>query len=321
MNIWWVNHKNSYISAIKNKQLWSPKTKKDGKSHETYKNMGEVKEGDIIISYIGDYKINAIGIAQSSPITSKKPEVFEFESDNIEDGWLLNVTFEELLDHIDIYPFKEDLKKFKRKHFPFDKNGNSQQGGYLHKVDGDFLEFVEDKIFNKKLDNTFIENIQEWSKERLLNNLESLDKELNLLNEKVDEIYEKSVTVLQRLKQEKFKKNIKQVENKCRVTGLENIEFLIASHIKPWSKCIKEEKIDKYNGLLLSPHIDYLFDRGYISFSDCGDILISRKNLDVVKSTLKSWNVNLDFVKKNKKEFTPEQKSYLKYHRDNVFLK
>jgi hypothetical protein len=42
---------------------------------------------------------------------------------------------------------------------------------------------------------------------------------------------------------------------------------LKASHIKPWRDATDAERLDGSNGLLLSPHIDHLFDEGYITFS------------------------------------------------------
>lgn len=42
---------------------------------------------------------------------------------------------------------------------------------------------------------------------------------------------------------------------------------LIASDIKPWSKCeIPEERLGAANGLLLTPNLDRSFDRGRVSF-------------------------------------------------------
>lgn len=49
----------------------------------------------------------------------------------------------------------------------------------------------------------------------------------------------------------------------------------MASHIKPWRKSNNYQRLDVYNGLLLIPNIDKLFDRGYISFSKSGKIIFS----------------------------------------------
>lgn len=115
--------------------------------------------------------------------------------------------------------------------------------------------------------------------------------------------------------QGEFKTNVNDVEKKgCRITGLTIDRHLRASHIKPWSVCDNTERLDGNNGLLLSPHVDHLFDQGYISFKDNGDILIC-DCLD--RSVLQSWGI----TKSNAGAFNNRQKNYLKYHRKYVFGK
>lgn len=48
---------------------------------------------------------------------------------------------------------------------------------------------------------------------------------------------------------------------KCMVTGIHCPELLVASHIKPWRDCSKDEKTDARNVLCLSPFYDALFDK------------------------------------------------------------
>lgn len=59
------------------------------------------------------------------------------------------------------------------------------------------------------------------------------------------------------------------------MTGINLTDILIASHIKPWKVCNNPERLDKFNGLLLSPTYDKLFDSGYILFQDNGEVIIS----------------------------------------------
>lgn len=61
----------------------------------------------------------------------------------------------------------------------------------------------------------------------------------------------------------------------CWVSGLATKNLLIASHIVPWSKVTKDQKTDPDNGLLLSVTWDALFDKGFISFDDYGQLLKS----------------------------------------------
>lgn len=93
---------------------------------------------------------------------------------------------------------------------------------------------------------------------------------------------------------------------------------MIASHIKPWRLCEdSNERLDGANGLLLTPHVDRLFDRGLISFEDDGDVLLSRKleHIDLDRLGLSGACANGCGV------FHPKQSTYLAYHRTNVFLR
>lgn len=74
-----------------------------------------------------------------------------------------------------------------------------------------------------------------------------------------------------------FKTNVRLVEHSCRLTGVDNIKHLRASHIKPWKNSSDSEKVDGNNGLLLSPHVDHLFDRGFITFKNNGELIISKQ--------------------------------------------
>ena len=50
---------------------------------------------------------------------------------------------------------------------------------------------------------------------------------------------------------------------KCCVSGLSMEPLLRASHIKPWAVCdLDRERLDVFNGLLLIPNLDALFDAG-----------------------------------------------------------
>lgn len=64
----------------------------------------------------------------------------------------------------------------------------------------------------------------------------------------------------------------------CAVTGIAIPELLRASHAKPWAKCdTDQERLNVFNGLLLCAHLDALFDRGLLSFSDSGAGILSAK--------------------------------------------
>ena len=119
-----------------------------------------------------------------------------------------------------------------------------------------------------------------------------------------------------RSKQSLFKRRLLTIEKQCRMTGIADLRFLRASHIKPWSQCADgNERVDGNNGLLLSPHADFLFDRGWITFEDNGT-LIRSDNLP--KEVIKRIGLNLEQGRKCG-NFFETQKTYLEYHRNAVF--
>ena len=62
----------------------------------------------------------------------------------------------------------------------------------------------------------------------------------------------------------------------CAVTGIAIPEVLRASHAKPWAECATDaERLDVFNGFLLSANLDALFDRFLISFDEHGVLVIA----------------------------------------------
>ena len=112
-----------------------------------------------------------------------------------------------------------------------------------------------------------------------------------------------------------FRDNVESREPKCRITGVSNPRYLRASHIKPWRKSSDIEKIDGNNGLMLAPHVDFLFDRGFISFEDDGTLIVSTQIED---GALESWGMPTVM---NVGMFSSEQAVYLKFHRENELKK
>ncbi|HKB89963.1 MAG TPA: HNH endonuclease signature motif containing protein, partial [Opitutaceae bacterium] len=62
----------------------------------------------------------------------------------------------------------------------------------------------------------------------------------------------------------------------CAVTGIAIPELLRASHAKPWAECATDdERLNVYNGFLLSAHLDALFDRQLMTFNETGEALFA----------------------------------------------
>ena len=110
-----------------------------------------------------------------------------------------------------------------------------------------------------------------------------------------------------------FRSNVLLREEFCRVTRVKEPRHLKASHIKPWREATDTERLDGANGLLLSPHIDHLFDEGYITFSTSQELVIVPEVRDKL---LDAWGIDAGV---RVGDFTREQNAYLDYHRVNVF--
>jgi len=114
-----------------------------------------------------------------------------------------------------------------------------------------------------------------------------------------------------------FKSRVFQLEKVCRLTFVTNPAHLIASHIKPWREASNEERLSGANGLMLTPTADHLFDRGFISFDDSGDVLIA----DVAdRVSLKRMGLDPDRPPRPIRFNSSEQRHFLEYHRKEIFL-
>jgi predicted restriction endonuclease len=100
---------------------------------------------------------------------------------------------------------------------------------------------------------------------------------------------------------------------KCMVEQL-SYPTLIASHIKPFIKSNEDEAYDPNNGILLSRNIDSLFDLGYITFSDNGEIIFASHLKQDVKDFIANYSLDNRFINAKRLE-------YLEYHRNEVFEK
>jgi putative restriction endonuclease len=132
-----------------------------------------------------------------------------------------------------------------------------------------------------------------------------------IITEVQTSVTEKLQLVNARIGQGQYRKNLIELWGACSVTHYPNCSILVASHIKPWSMSTAEERLDRFNGLLLVPNIDKLFDMGLISFGATGAILISNSlEQPEALGIRKDMSVSL----------SGEHEVYMKFHRENVFL-
>jgi hypothetical protein len=120
----------------------------------------------------------------------------------------------------------------------------------------------------------------------------------------------KSRGIAQRL----FRGNLLRLwQGSCAVTSVQEPRVLRSSHIKPWADSNVQEKVDHFNGLLLVPNLDALFNEGLITFRNDGRMLVSPDWQDNDKRRM---HITTDL---QLRKVHPESHAYLEFHRDVRF--
>lgn len=309
MRHWWVNQNQTFRSEIQGGFLWSPKTKSNGSNNPFYDSMRRIQPGDVIFSFCDTY-IRAIGVAIGPAETAQKPDFGTVGTNWLAEGWFVPVEFQVLhkpirpKDHIDeLRPYLPE------KYSPLQRNGNGVQSIYLTEVP-ERMAYVLKALVG--VDYSAAVN-------------ELTDVELALAEDPAAD-YSISgrtdigeTTKLQLIRSRRgqglFRANVRLNETFCRVTRVADPKHLRASHIKPWKDSTDAEKLSGRNGLLLAPHIDHLFDGGFISFSQRGQLIVSNH---LETSVLEKWSIARDI---NVGTFSSGQSTFLEYHRDVVLLR
>ena len=305
---WWVNQNQTFDEEVGGGFMWSPKQNSNGARNQFYDNMKEVQPGDVIFSFC-DTKIKAIGRVTSPAETQPQPEFRKFNEGWSTEGWFVETDFAELdnqirpKDHIDKI---RDL--LPSKYSPLQQNGNGIQSVYLANVPTEMatilIQLIGSEASNKIDYLVDIENVLERPSD-------DLD---NQIVERTDIGAVEQIRLLRsRRGQGVFKRNVMLHEKGCRVTNVTDIRHLRASHIQPWSLSDDKQKLNGSNGLLLSPHIDHLFDKGWISFGDKEEIMVSKNLTSGLPS---AWGIDLDH---KVGKFTDAQSEFLEFHRSRVF--
>lgn len=319
MRYWWVNQNQTFRQETAGGYLWSPKLKKDGGRNPFYEFMREVAPGDLVLSFEGTY-IRAIGVIQSHCYECPKPAEFGAAGPNWDQiGWKVDVHFHMLRHQVkpaDHMPTL--LPHLARRYAPLQSDGRGLQGVYLTSISQPFIEALAGLIGPEAMDllrmtsmgeaiGSYSDGLVEWE--------EHLRGEITSRTD-ISET-EKQQLILARRGQGQFRKNVQQLERRCRITRVDQPEHLRASHCKPWRDCESaEERLNGENGLLLTPSIDHLFDRGFISFENNGELLISPV---AHRPSLVRMGVPVD-ERLNVGAFSEGQRQFLEFHRNRVLL-
>jgi putative restriction endonuclease len=313
---WWVNHKQTSHHEIAEGFLWSPKTKKNGVQNQFYKNMRVAIPGDFVLSF-SSAKIAYVGQVSDYALTTQKPEIFgKAGAEWADEGWLLPVVWRKLDLPVRPKDFIDELAPhLPKKYSPIQaKTGNGNEVAYLAEIDLAVFQAVLSKA-GVDLDLAFSEPELTAIFGDYAEQLdEAIERQLSI--SPALSSTEKSQLVMARRGQGVFRANVRQLERSCRLTGVENPYLLIASHIKPWRVCHDSlERLDGNNGLLLTPHVDLLFDKGLISFANNGTLMVSPK-----MTSDDMHRLGLITNSAPPRQFNTRQCGYLDYHRSNVFV-
>ena len=295
---WWVNLNQTYTHEVPGGYMWSPKVASNGARIHFWDNMTLVMPGDIVFAF-SDKQIKAVGVVVGTALTAEKPKVFGKVGENwSEVGWFVPVEYTRI--HNPIEP-KNHMHLIgpllNEKYNPIQLNGNGNQN-YLSSISDELghLLLTLSSASLPTLQVTHLDDLKFSEEEQEIVALESIPET------------EKATLVLARRGQGTFRSRVKIIESQCRVTGVSAENLLIASHIKPWKDSDNLERLDGNNGLFLSPHVDKLFDSGFISFTPKGELLVSPQ-LDT--SVLEKWSID-----PNRKygKFNEDQAYFLDFH-------
>lgn len=308
MAFWWVNHKQTRDDEVRGGYLWSPMRNANGARNQTYENMCLVRPGDIVFSYAHG-RIGAIGRITVEATACPKPDEFRDVGGYwSNEGWMVEVDFQDTprpLQPTQAIDLVGPL--LPTRYSPIQRDGHGNQGCYL--------AGISDALGHVLLASTGADHIADGD------TVPATEANENTRPEVLEDIHrveaDESLTVTQRLQLAKarigqglFRKRVIVLDGACRVTGVTDTRVLVASHIKPWREADNADRLNGNNGILLSPHVDALFDDELLSFEDDGHILV---HPSLSPDVLYRWSID---PTRRLEPFREEQRHFLARHRD-----
>lgn len=302
-----MNHKQTVRQETEGGYVWSPKANANGARNVSYDNLTRCQPGDVVFSYAFG-RIGSIGMVETAAITAPKPPEFGSAGDYwSQEGWLVRVNWQRLREPLVPQTFFDLLQPLlPERHSPISTStGRGNQGVYLAGLDEALglllLKLIEDHADQAVRVHLVVLADEGKAASDLLDDMQALQG-LSISTER-------DALTKARLGQGLFRQRVAELEPVCRVTGLERQEFLVASHIKPWRDCDNRERLSGSNGLLLSPHIDKLFDRHWISFDSGGQLIWQH---EAAGEALRCWGIEgVNLIR----PFNREQEDFLQAHR------
>ncbi|MYL48295.1 HNH endonuclease [Halobacillus litoralis] len=307
MNYFLVFQNKSYNEERKGGFLWAPQRNHLGQTFHHWTDMRNIKKGDIIFSSYGGQMLSVL-VAKEDCIEHEKPVDLDGLDLWEKDGFMVNAEYIDLSVPIVYKDYMNSILALQgEKYAPFNKVGRGNTG-YVFRVSTELANFLFEIIEQRNGYSIDIFKSDETSDKQIIEKIEEDVGNYSVVLDKTDQ----DTIIKARIGQSLFKKALLNLESKCKICGVNDTRFLIASHIKPWSTSNNEERLDVNNGLLLCPNHDSLFDRGFISFEDDGYILVSSILDEKIRIFMNiNENIRIDLSK--------DQREFMKWHREEKF--
>lgn len=305
MAFWWVNHKQTRDHEVRGGYLWSPYRNANGAFNQTYENMRHAQVGDIVFSFAFG-KIGAVGRVTAAALPSPKPIEFGAVGDYwASEGWLVEVEFVAVPKPLHPTRHIQTIGPLlPLKHSPIQRTGHGNQGCYLAGISDSLGLLLLELLGAAQLLLPAHQIREPELRGEVLEDLREVDA-----NQAIPDTYRLQLSKA-RIGQGFFRKQVLLLDDACRVTGVSDARVLVASHIKPWRSSSNAERLSGFNGVLLSPHVDALFDDYLMTFEDDGRMHF---HPSLEPDVLERWAIDPD---RRVEAFRAEQAQFLLHHRD-----
>jgi len=293
MAFFWVNLGTTHKEVKEHSFLWAPAhtTNINGQKHidKGWKAVPTVSKEDVIFCH---YKGKIIYIAKAikDAYESERPKG-RFYDEWKKDGYKIEVDLEVLSPPLQVDIFKETfINRYNLKCSPkvYNTTDNRTTQNYMSSIPNPAAILIASYL--GEFDTEF--------------------KTPSKSHKKINKT-QREVIASARVGQGKFREEVLSIWNwKCPITDISTPGLLVASHIYPWALSTDEERLDEYNGFPFSPDIDKLFDRGFISFEDTGELIIHQ---DFTRESLEKLGIQ---AKTKIRGLSRKHTKYLKKHRE-----
>lgn len=319
---WWVNHSGTAAAEIAGRHLWSPRAGPRGERNAFYDNMRRAGPGDLVLSY-ARRRIGHLGRVADFAFAAPRPPAFGRRLASQAQGWWLPVAWTPLDPPVSPRAIIGELGPLlPGRYSPISPvTGGGWQNAYLAEIGEAAFDLV---LRGVAFDGAGLERAGgggELAFPRAAGDLDAA-LEAEIAADPGLSTTEKQALITARRGQGVFREAVRVLEPACRVTGVANPWLLIASHIKPWRACASAaERLDGANGLMLTPNVDLLFDRGFLGFEADGRALVSPRLAADDLARLGLAGLGLEgLAARPARPFSPRQADYLAWHRRWVFV-